>query len=578
MALGWQAQNGADFPRYAQWPKAFASSNILHIQSTVLSPVGVPMTHWSHAPGLITDAFDRALSFLPSVKIDLHTVSWLVAVVFWWAMIGLVRLATRGDPVLFVLALGAAFIGTHLGFYSIFHSSEIFSLASFTVALFWALSAGAGRLRDSLIIGIACGLLLIVRVNLAMYVLLPIAARAIIVWRAYGNRLHKALVFHALVLGAPLLVYGVELLLFNYWATGSASRSPYVYGDAGFRTLDFAHPLVGTMLFHSWHGLLTYHPLFALGPIALVALSLRRDLPLAERFGAGYALFALLAQWYIQASFWCWWNGTATFGNRTLAVGGVVVVVALVRWLLLLTRSATRKSMALAVILSSLTAASCCWSFLLYLQGQSNYLTWRALLQEQRHLLREASVFVPLLVATLLSLGFGLVAFRALRMRAVVAGIAAFIATLATQALWADVVRAWLTGWGFAPYTSATQGFLSAMAFAVIVYLITNRQAVPNPLRPARAAVGLGLLCVFLLGSWSFYRLTMATKSVIAHATAKPHNYRFRAAMAIDDLLECVPEYEQVEGFTERKLALKHFVEVAAMEARQKLFKPTRGR
>src|SRR3954470_15150184 len=72
IALGLQVQNGADFGRYAQWPKAFATSDILTIPSKVLSPTGVPMTHWSHAPGLITDALSRILSVLPTVEITLH--------------------------------------------------------------------------------------------------------------------------------------------------------------------------------------------------------------------------------------------------------------------------------------------------------------------------------------------------------------------------------------------------------------------------------------------------------------------------------------------------------------------------
>ena len=48
-----------------------------------------------------------------------------------------------------------------------------------------------------------------------------------------------------------------------------------------------------------------YLVFFALN-IALVALILHRDLAASERVLAGYALFALFAQFYIQASWWCW--------------------------------------------------------------------------------------------------------------------------------------------------------------------------------------------------------------------------------------------------------------------------------
>ena len=96
-----------------------------------------------------------------------------------------------------------------------------------------------------------------VRVNL-MYVPLPLAARALIVWRSHGGRLNRAVVFDAVALGLPLLAYGVQLSLFNYWMTGSPSKSPFVYGDGDFGSVAFAHPLLRTTLFNLWHGLLSY--------------------------------------------------------------------------------------------------------------------------------------------------------------------------------------------------------------------------------------------------------------------------------------------------------------------------------
>jgi len=573
LAIGSQARGGADYGRYAQWPKAFESSNILKIQSQVLSPVGVPVTHWSHAPGLIADALERTAGLVPAVRVGLHTAAWLAAIVFWWAMIGLVRLATRGDPALLVLSLAAAFIATHAGFYSIYHSSEIFSLATVAVSAFWALSAPPERVRDSLIIGIACGLMLIVRVNQAVYVLLPLAARAVVIWNGSGKRLNRALLLHALAFGVPVLVYGAQLLLFNYWMTGSPSRSPYQYGDGNFRSLDPAHPMFGTMLFHSWHGLLTYHPLFALGAVALVALILRKDSPLNERLLAGVGLFALLAQLYLQASWWCWWVGTGTFGNRTLAPSGAVLVVALARWLFLLQRSATRKALTIAISALSITAICCFWSLLLYLQGQSNYVTWRDLLHEQWLLARTPDVFVPVCIALALCAGFCLVCFGTLRSRALFIAFAAFVASLATQGLLTELVRGWASELGLS-HAVIMLGLVSACTFAVVCYLATDGQESPPPLGLARTAVAGGLLCVFVAGSWSFKKLAVETKNVIANSTAKPRNYRYRAAMVMDDALESLPEYDRVEGFEARKRAAREFIEAAAAEARRRLTHP----
>lgn len=570
LALGAESHKGADYPRYAQWVEAFESYNVLKVRSTVLSPVGVPVSHWSHAPALITNAIDRLLELLPFVETGLHTVSWLATLALWWALFGLARLAARGDTLVFVFALAAAFVGTHTGFYSTHHSSEVFSLASLAVASYWAFSAGPERLRDTLLIGIACGLLLVVRVNLLMYLPLPILARASCVWRARGGRLNRAVVLHALVLGVPLVAFGVQVLFFNYWMTGSPSRSPYVYGDAGFRSVDFAHPLFGTTLFHAWHGLLTYHPFYALGPVALVALAARRSLPLTERALAGGALLALLSHLYLQASWWCWWNGTGTFGNRTLAVGGVIVVIAVARWLALLLEEHDRwQARVGAAALLAVSALSCVWSLLLFLQGHSNFQKWDKLLDAQRGYLLDHNVLAPLVISALLAIGFAFVARREQPDRAVAVALTGFITTLAAQAVCGSL----LTGWcerHLETFTPVVLALFSAGVFALFVRLAAERSAPPNPTALARHVMVAALLWTFLAGSWAFAKLASATKDVIADSKAPARKYAYRSTMVIDDIVDSVREYDEVEGFNRRKLAAKHFIDATVEETRRR--------
>jgi hypothetical protein len=115
---------------------------------------------------------------------------------------------------------------------------------------------------------------------------------------------------------------------------------------------------------------------------------------------------------------------------------------------------------------------------------------------------------------------------------------------------------------------------VSASTFAVVIYLAADRYVSPQPLRLARTAVAAGLLCVFVVGSWSFNKLAVSTKSVIAHSLAKPRHYHYRAPMAMDDVLGCLPEYDRVEGFEDRKLSARRFLEAAAVEARRKITNP----
>jgi hypothetical protein len=566
IALGLQTGRGADFPNYEQWVDAFSSYDVLKLASRTLSPVGVPVSHWSHAPGLVTNAFDRVLAFLPFVQTGLHTTSWLAALAFWWALLGLSRLVSKSDVLVPLLTLAAAFVGTHAGFYSIHHSSEIFALASFAVASFWAIDAGPERLRDSFIIGIACGLLLIIRVNLAMYVPLPLAARAFVVWRGRGDRSLGRVLLHAVVLGLPLLAFAVQLPIFNYWMTGSPSHSPYVYGDGEFRSVDLAHPLLGVTLFHAWHGLLTYHPLIAVGALALGVIALGRSTPLPERLLAAGALSSLLAHLYIQASWWCWWLGTGTYGNRTLALGGLLGVVALARCLSRWLDAPVDRARRIAgYALLGLITAACVWSFLLFLQGHSNFHDWKELLRGQRKVVRDPAVLIPVAVASVLAVGAGLRSRRTLPGRAVLLAATAFVGALAAHALGSELLWSWLDAQKLAALAPAALALVCTLALAAVAYVATGREA-PAPRLPAQWLVATALCWIFVCGSWTFAKLAIATKEVIANGTANVRDYRYRSTMVIDDMVDSVREYKAVKGFEARKLAAKRFIDATVKQ------------
>jgi hypothetical protein len=334
-----------------------------------------------------------------------------------------------------------------------------------------------------------------------------------------------------------------------------------VYSDENFRSVDLAHPMFGTMLFHSWHGLLSYHPLSALGPVALAALTMRRDLRLTERVWAGYALFAVLAQLYLQASWWLWWNGMGTFGNRTVVLGSVVGALALARWLFLLNQSATRRSRVLAFVLHGFTLVACLWSFLLFLQGQSNHLTWGQLLQAQRETLLQSSVIVPMVVAILLSLGFGALTFKRHLGNALVTASTGFVSSLAAQGLLTELVRSATSRLGIAGLAPVLLSLVSCAAFSLVVYLAKEREFLPRPLDLVRPLLAGTVLWIFVVGTWGFSKLAVATEAEIAHPTAEIGNYRYRSTLVIDDLLECVNEYNLVQGFEERKRSSRHFIE-----------------
>lgn len=79
----------------------------------------------------------------------------------------------------------------------------------------------------------------------------------------------------------PIAIGFIQVGMVNHWMTGDFFSSTYYFGNEEFKSVDFAHPEFLAVLFHSWHGLLTYHPLYALGFIALVLLALQeRSIPI----------------------------------------------------------------------------------------------------------------------------------------------------------------------------------------------------------------------------------------------------------------------------------------------------------
>ena len=186
----------------------------------------------------------------------------------------------------------------------------------------------------------------------------------------------------------------------------------------------------------------------------------------------------------------------------------------------------------------------------------------------------DPSVFVPALVATLMGLGVAVSRFGTLRSRAVFAAVAGFIGALATHGLLVELVRSKLTALGLEHWTPALLGLVVALAFTLVVWLGTDGSAALNPIRLARTVVAGALLCVFVVGAWSFSQLAIATQSVIANSTAKPRSFRYRSSMVMDELTASIEEYDRVEGFETRKRVARRFIEAEAREAHRKTAAP----
>src|SRR5262249_3900802 len=153
----------------------------------------------------------------------------------------------------------------------------------------------------ALTIGAAGALLVILR---PQQLLLTTLALSVLAYQRYqASRSTRTTVVTIAIASLPVIAALAEVLVSNYWMTGSPWRTPYHFGDEQFQSIDLHAPLVGAVLFHPWHGFFIYHPFYALG-VAVLAWEIVRAPSMSERaMYVGVAL-VIAAFVYLQAS-WC---------------------------------------------------------------------------------------------------------------------------------------------------------------------------------------------------------------------------------------------------------------------------------
>jgi len=268
---------GPDMLFYLQWAQVFRHLNtetFLFFGHT-LSPLGVPLTQWSHGPGLLFSLCPAACGSLSPEDPQVQWIGWGFAVIFWLAMFRLLRRAGIGDVQWAVYGVLIAIFGTHMGFYSRSLGSEALSQTFLVLLAVWVLSRERWGILDALVAGCLAAFLVIIRWQLLLYAIPLFGAMYYGMWQARtAQSPWRTSVLAALPL-VPVLLGLVQVGFTNRWMTGDFLRSPYSFGNETFKSLDFARPELATVLLHPWHGLLSYHPLYLLGFVALLLLALQ---------------------------------------------------------------------------------------------------------------------------------------------------------------------------------------------------------------------------------------------------------------------------------------------------------------
>ncbi len=548
------ATGGPDCLRYLDWSRAAESADIFELPARALSPFGLPLSQWSPGPGLLyalPGLLPWPYGLVPAEALgpldDFRGMGWLAALALWWGMFRTLRHLSSGAaaPALFVA--GAAFTGTHLGFYSLRHASESLSFGCLALLLSWLLIPRRWRPLDVLFVSTLCALLLTIRAHLAPYAVLGLG---MLIHRlrhpqpAPGPRQWAG---HAVLGAVPLLAALMQLVSVNRWMTGSWLQSAYSFGSGSFASLDWSDPELFAVLLHPWHGFLVYHPLYGLC-FALLIAQLIRARTSAERWLFGGLAVALAVHLYLQAAWYCWWLGVGTFGMRGMGPAAIVLLPLLAR-VFSRRSSAGRKPGTLVVAV----LAACFWSFLLMIQGATNFMTFAELLLAQARTLARTDVLLPLVTFGALAATLG--RMNPDRARFGFTAGAVLLVALSACHLWDTAIA------GAARTLPALPARLLLACAIGAAAALAARGAAVRPARAMRPALLLPavVLGIFVAVNVLFVRLAFRTERYIfdgvsAKAAGSIHGVDLR------EVDESYAEYLRVPGFDAKKAALAEFL------------------
>ncbi len=527
--LVWDARReGPDFGHYYEWGLAALSRNIFELGGDLLSRPGVPFSLASAAPGMLFAVTHYATGQQLEFRTAAYVTGWAAAMLFWAAAFAALRAVARGNLVLVLFGATALFLGTHAGFYSYTHSTEV--LASALVAATWAiaLSQTPRGVLAVVAAGSCAGLLLFLRPYLVLYALPPLW---FIVFERFtaGRRSYSQTAVRIVIVGIPLVLAAVEAAVVNRWMTGSPFQPAYVYGGFGFQSMDLLHPQIATVLTHPWRGLLVYHPLYGVAFVALL-MSVWQAGPWRVMWILTTAV--VLIHLWIQAAWHIWWLG-ASFGMRGLAPAALPLVLALTAMVAHEVEQERRRP--IWWVRASL--AACVWSVPLLWTGNSQSLVWSVFLGGQK----PAAIALGILAIVWLAISLCRERWR--------------VPDTGMEILGSGFVLLAVT-FGF--LISQTDGFsarLMAAAAAIAVSLFFLQDV------PAWNRLSVQVLCAAMLAFFAgqalvFTRLAVQTERRIASGAPLPREFRAVGSVPVDALRQNYVEYTNIPGFVERKRKL----------------------
>jgi hypothetical protein len=214
-------------------------------------------------------------------------------------------------PTLFLLL--ALYAGTNLFYYAVCdpgmsHVHSFFLFSSLLFLIDRALQRRHISFGTTFIVGVVCGLILLIRPTNLMFIIALLIMNAARLNVSGSLRISLDLVRHLAVLVLAASIVWLPQML--YWEHAFGSFVTWPYSGEGFS--NWPTPEIGKFLFSTNNGLIPYAPI-----ILVMLFGMTIQWRSGERLKASASLFALVAVVIIGASWWVWHFGCG-FGSRTM--------------------------------------------------------------------------------------------------------------------------------------------------------------------------------------------------------------------------------------------------------------------
>jgi len=218
-------------------------------------------------------------------------------------------------------AAAVVLLGSPLLYYSVnaldfAHAAGFFCVALFVVECFALARPEGARWDHWALLGVAGGLMVVVRYSNAVFALVLLHPAAGLLRRRQTRRLAGGCAV-ALLAALPILAWQMWV-----WKQVFGSWIVYSYGEEGF---DWLSPALGSYLFSPRKELLFWSPALAAGLLGLGLGIVWRDGPV-PRGGLAATAAAAGALIYVNASWWCWWFSWS-FGSRAYVEASPVLLL-----------------------------------------------------------------------------------------------------------------------------------------------------------------------------------------------------------------------------------------------------------